>query len=293
MCDPYSMAGGRTGGASGGGRGAHERGLTGARLDGNDSRTLRHRAPTRHPANFIAIFLEMAHATSSKTFTSQTADIKPSRKIFDKQRLLHLQCILSGHLVTMSGTNVLIHGHQRHLAVDELVNSVHAAYPLDEERLSLDWEMVHDAGCTRDDGQDLPHHVSSPEEVRALADTSLAAILAALPGPPTVITVARLHLVYVQYAHTKQHANIYVIKILPAFSRRDCHLLMQADPDIFGENITVFPHRRICPLVEVGVAAMLGRYRELQLRQLQLPRMRNTPPLEGGTSNHALKRQPQ
>ena len=71
------------------------------------------------------------------------------------------------------------------------MNSVHAAYPLDEERLSLDWEMVHDAGCTRDDGQDLPHHVSTPEQIRQLANTTLAALLKVLPANPTVISVAR------------------------------------------------------------------------------------------------------
>lgn len=76
-------------------------------------------------------------------------------------------------------------------SVKELMNSVHAAYPLDEERLSLDWEIVHDAGCTLDNGNDLPHHVSTEEQIQSLVDTSLVAILQALPSLPTVVTIAR------------------------------------------------------------------------------------------------------
>ncbi|XP_059477954.1 UPF0489 protein C5orf22 homolog isoform X3 [Neocloeon triangulifer] len=76
-------------------------------------------------------------------------------------------------------------------AVKELVNSVHAAYPLDEERLSLDWEIVHDAGCTLDNGNDLPHHVSSDEQIAELVERSLSAVLRALPSPPTFVTLAR------------------------------------------------------------------------------------------------------
>jgi len=76
-------------------------------------------------------------------------------------------------------------------SVKELMNSVHAAYPLDEERLSLDWEIVHDAGCTLDNGQDLPHHVSTDQQIQALVDKSLVAILKALPALPTLVTVAR------------------------------------------------------------------------------------------------------
>ncbi|XP_045601728.2 UPF0489 protein C5orf22 homolog [Procambarus clarkii] len=54
----------------------------------------------------------------------------------------------------------------------------------------IDWELVHDAGCTcDDDNHELPHHVSSKEEIDMLMKVTCK-LVASLP-PPVVITVAR------------------------------------------------------------------------------------------------------
>lgn len=52
----------------------------------------------------------------------------------------------------------------------------------------VDFGMVYQAGCTMDD-TDLPHHVSSPVQIKQLMD-SCADILQQL-SPPSFITVAR------------------------------------------------------------------------------------------------------
>ncbi len=69
--------------------------------------------------------------------------------------------------------------------VRHLKRAIEQSYP--GER--VDWTLVHDAGCTWDDTE-LPHHVSSPEEVAGLlADTRR--LVAKLPRLPAMVTVAR------------------------------------------------------------------------------------------------------
>ncbi|XP_063866805.1 UPF0489 protein C5orf22 homolog isoform X1 [Scylla paramamosain] len=54
----------------------------------------------------------------------------------------------------------------------------------------VDWELVHDAGCTIDDDtHQLPHHVSSKEEIDSLMET-FCSLVTRLPQP-TLVTVAR------------------------------------------------------------------------------------------------------
>ncbi|PBC31997.1 hypothetical protein APICC_07204 [Apis cerana cerana] len=54
----------------------------------------------------------------------------------------------------------------------------------------IDWKMIHDAGCTRDD-TDLPHHVTKPNDLDRLISGTFRSFLAALPAPPTIVTIAR------------------------------------------------------------------------------------------------------
>ncbi|XP_012284385.1 UPF0489 protein C5orf22 homolog [Orussus abietinus] len=54
----------------------------------------------------------------------------------------------------------------------------------------IDWKLVHDAGCTRDD-TDLPHHVTAPNDLSRLISGTFRSFLAALPAPPTIVTIAR------------------------------------------------------------------------------------------------------
>ncbi|XP_076658544.1 misexpression suppressor of ras 6 [Halictus rubicundus] len=54
----------------------------------------------------------------------------------------------------------------------------------------IDWKIIHDAGCTRDD-TDLPHHITSRTDLDRLITGTFRAFLAALPSPPTIVTIAR------------------------------------------------------------------------------------------------------
>ncbi|KAK7085647.1 hypothetical protein SK128_026074 [Halocaridina rubra] len=54
----------------------------------------------------------------------------------------------------------------------------------------VDWEIVHDAGCTCDDrSHELPHHISSNEEIEKLMACART-LITALPAP-TIVTLAR------------------------------------------------------------------------------------------------------
>ncbi|KAK3883578.1 hypothetical protein Pcinc_012121 [Petrolisthes cinctipes] len=55
----------------------------------------------------------------------------------------------------------------------------------------VDWGLVHDAGCTWDDERhQLPHHVSTQEEMDSLIE-KFGHLVTGLPVPPTLVTVAR------------------------------------------------------------------------------------------------------
>jgi len=53
----------------------------------------------------------------------------------------------------------------------------------------IDWKLIHDAGCTCDD-TDLPHHVSSNEEISILLRQTRI-FMQSLGLTPTIVTVAR------------------------------------------------------------------------------------------------------
>lgn len=54
----------------------------------------------------------------------------------------------------------------------------------------VDWDLIHDAGCTCDDTE-LPEQVLSREEIKAMIDKSFAPFVSQLPHLPTIITVSR------------------------------------------------------------------------------------------------------
>lgn len=54
----------------------------------------------------------------------------------------------------------------------------------------VDWELIHDAGCTIDNTE-LPEHVSSREDIQCLIDKSFCNLLRELPSKPTIITISR------------------------------------------------------------------------------------------------------
>ncbi|KAG5896460.1 hypothetical protein JTB14_002601 [Gonioctena quinquepunctata] len=53
----------------------------------------------------------------------------------------------------------------------------------------IDWELVHDSGCTCDDSE-LPHHVSSSEELKTMFDC-FKRFLEVMPKCPVIVTVSR------------------------------------------------------------------------------------------------------
>lgn len=55
---------------------------------------------------------------------------------------------------------------------------------------NVDWDLIHDAGCTCDDTE-LPEQVLSREEIKAMMERSFAPFVSQLPHPPTIITVSR------------------------------------------------------------------------------------------------------
>lgn len=71
----------------------------------------------------------------------------------------------------------------------EKVRKVKEEMLLHYKESEIDWELVHDAGCTCDDTE-LPHHVSSKEELSIMFDC-FKNFLEVLPHPPVIITISR------------------------------------------------------------------------------------------------------
>lgn len=54
----------------------------------------------------------------------------------------------------------------------------------------VDWNSIHDAGCTCDN-TDLPHHVSNDKEIENMMNVYFRSFLESLPSPPTIVTISR------------------------------------------------------------------------------------------------------
>lgn len=66
--------------------------------------------------------------------------------------------------------------------------SVQLAYD-QHRRMGVDWQLIYDAGCTRDT-TGLPHHESTDEEIDRLVD-QFTQFLRGLDGEPTAVTMSR------------------------------------------------------------------------------------------------------
>ncbi|XP_076169992.1 UPF0489 protein C5orf22 homolog [Ptiloglossa arizonensis] len=74
----------------------------------------------------------------------------------------------------------------RYEAVQLIFHEVTSVYKQSE----VDWKLVHDAGCTRDD-TDLPDHVTTRTDIDRLISSTFRSFLTALPVSPTIVTIAR------------------------------------------------------------------------------------------------------
>ncbi|XP_068970908.1 UPF0489 protein C5orf22 homolog [Bombus flavifrons] len=74
----------------------------------------------------------------------------------------------------------------RYEAVELIYRELISVYKQSE----IDWKMIHNAGCTRDD-TDLPDHVTTPNDLNRLISVTFRSFLTALPTPPTIVTIAR------------------------------------------------------------------------------------------------------
>lgn len=54
----------------------------------------------------------------------------------------------------------------------------------------IDWELIHDAGCTCDETE-LPDHVTEKEDMDKMFEGCFTRLLQHLPCPPTIITISR------------------------------------------------------------------------------------------------------
>ncbi|XP_066903984.1 UPF0489 protein C5orf22 homolog isoform X2 [Halyomorpha halys] len=68
-------------------------------------------------------------------------------------------------------------------AVKELAQKVKSFYT------DIDWEIIHDAGCTWDNG-DLPEHVTSHENIMKLVEKTFQNLISVL-NKPTLVTISR------------------------------------------------------------------------------------------------------
>lgn len=66
-----------------------------------------------------------------------------------------------------------------------LFNCLTSNYKIEE----IDWELIHDAGCTCDDTE-LPQHISTEEEIDRLLK-NFRCFLHILPIQPTIVTISR------------------------------------------------------------------------------------------------------
>lgn len=74
----------------------------------------------------------------------------------------------------------------RYEAVQLIYREVTSVY----KQSDVDWKLIHDAGCTRDD-TDLPDHVTKQNDLDRLITGTFRSFLTALPALPTIITIAR------------------------------------------------------------------------------------------------------
>ncbi|XP_063241542.1 UPF0489 protein C5orf22 homolog [Bacillus rossius redtenbacheri] len=116
----------------------------------------------------------------------------------NEKSLACVECCVNKRKLQLSELEALFKHLHKHGSLedyeDKTVGSFRSVDALVNEVLlkgeEVDWEMVHEAGCTCDDTE-LPHHVSSREDISEMVQSSFTTLLELLPSKPTVITVSR------------------------------------------------------------------------------------------------------
>ncbi|XP_050398129.2 UPF0489 protein C5orf22 homolog [Patella vulgata] len=94
-------------------------------------------------------------------------------------------CLMKCSNLTESETPCETFSSERFTLITELVEDIQKTAS-DKEK--IDWEMVHEAGCTIDDSE-LPHHISTTEQINHLIQVTKN-VLESLPRP-TLVTLSR------------------------------------------------------------------------------------------------------
>ncbi|KAF3422436.1 hypothetical protein E2986_08609 [Frieseomelitta varia] len=102
------------------------------------------------------------------------------------ERELHENWSLQAQGGSTIGPDACKSNERGYEAVELIYRELTSAYKQSE----IDWKIIHDAGCTRDD-TDLPHHVTAPNDLDRLISGTFRSFLTALPVPPTIVTIAR------------------------------------------------------------------------------------------------------
>ncbi|KAI4491705.1 hypothetical protein M0804_003097 [Polistes exclamans] len=72
----------------------------------------------------------------------------------------------------------------------EAVNLIYEQVTKAYKDTEINWNLIHDAGCTIDDTE-LPHHVTAPHDLQRLINITFTNFLEAIPGEPTIVTISR------------------------------------------------------------------------------------------------------
>ncbi|XP_041471879.1 UPF0489 protein C5orf22 homolog isoform X2 [Lytechinus variegatus] len=161
-------------------------------------------------------------------FAAPTDESVPALKACQRKRGKQISELSAGLKAAFNGDgyDALLGDRETFIKITELVKSLQSTPHIEPE--CLDPEMVHMAGLTCDDHGELPHHVSSDEEIDSLIATTRE-LLEELPAP-TMVTISRSSHDDYCPAHQVDGIQCKVIKMLHSlYDKLDIHLEYEAD----------------------------------------------------------------
>ncbi|XP_054761643.2 UPF0489 protein C5orf22 homolog [Lytechinus pictus] len=161
-------------------------------------------------------------------FATPTDESVPALKACQKKRAKQISELSAGLKAAFNGDDydASLGDRETFIKITELVKFLQSTPDIEPE--CLDPEMVHMAGLTCDDHGELPHHVSSNEEIDSLITTTRE-LLEKLPAP-TMVTISRSSHDDYCPAHQVDGIQNKVIKMLHSiYDKLDIHLEYEAD----------------------------------------------------------------